>query len=124
MRGINKFNKLNTMTRGFYLRSKKHLTRSQLTENINKMTLKQLKQYIHDRPEADRAVRDNLMNRCGFHSCHGVADCLKHIPTKTIIDEIDQVINSQSIRDHYNINNITFNIEKISIEASDEPDQK
>jgi len=112
------------MTRGFYLRSKKHLTRSQLTENINKMTLKQLKQYIHDRPEADRAVRDNLMNRCGFHSCHGVADCLKHIPTKTIIDEIDQVINSQSIRDHYNINNITFNIEKISIEASDEPDQK
>ena len=124
MRGINKFNKLNTMTRGFYLRSKKHLTESQLAENINKMTLKQLKQYIHDRPEADGAVRDNLMNRCGFHSCHGVADCLKHIPTKTIIDEIDQVINSQSIRAQFNIEKVPFNIEKITIQSTQQPNNK
>lgn len=112
------------MSRSFYIRSKKHLTRSQITQNLNKMTLKDLKKYMKDRPEAELAIRGNLMNRCGFHSCHGVADSLRHIPTSAIIDEIEQVINSQAIRSHYNIDNITFNIEKITIEASDASNPK
>ena len=115
MRGIHKLNKLNTMTRSFYMRSKKHLNYEPIHQDISKMTLKQLKRYIQDRPEVEQAVRDNIMNRCGFHSCHGVANCLKHIPTKKIIDEIEEVIHSQSIRNHYNVGNVTFNIEKIEI---------
>lgn len=105
------------MTRSFYMRSKKDLNYEPIHQDITKMTLTQLKRYLQDRPEVEQAVRDNIMNRCGFHACNGVADCLKHIPTKTIIDEIEDVIHSQSIRNHYHINNITFNIEKIEIQG-------
>lgn len=112
------------MRRGFYLRSKSHLTQSQITKNINKMTLKELKKYMKDRPEAEQAIRGNLMNRCGFHSCHGIADALNHIPTSAIFDEIEQVINSQALRGEFNIDNLTFNIEKITIQAGDASNPK